>query len=379
METFLYKLELVRIEGQRRDLSKTKKEVVSILGLSERDKDRLLNSQTRLVKNSLDFSQAMQYQKALERSGIKCHIFRDVLNDYDMDHPKTISPADHLAVKVISTVSCAKCHSEQSEDAVKCGYCGFQIKKPVRTAKIKQPDTGHVTNQRADKRPAGPNGIKRKKESNRSRNPVDSRPVPRVSPLAEGESERAYIKKLFLKSRKIKTNMVKVAIMLGLTILLCAGFLYFCQLLWFMYQTTPVGHYYVTHYTQQAAVINRILDRNFLLFSTYISISALVACLITGAVTQFLFIQRYLFRSMGIIGKLILWVPPLTALVAYYLQVVYFQDSWPTVLVYSFIPTICLFVHCFDFIELLIPELSDVFRFLGDMKDKVIGLIHRGY
>ena len=368
MDKFLYKLELADFDLQEMDLIEKKKKIISSLNLNDQEKKRLLASHSKLIKNLIDYKSAVHYKNTLGRLGIKCNITRNILNDYDMKYPVAITHADHLALKAIKTVVCTKCNKEQPETR-ECTYCGFLIKEVVDKTKNHQPELKKSKPPRYDT-PQSPE-------------------IPNVSTFDQEEREkhthtgqghkRAFLKKLFRKSKRVGTNIQRIMIILGLTILLCAGLLYLCKLLWFMYQMTPVGSYYVMHYVEKAEIINRLLGRNFLIFSFRISVSALVICMLVGIISRLLYIHQYLYRSMGMIKKLLFWAVPLSMLVAYYLQTVFIHDTWSMIFIYASVPTLCIFSYCFDLVELVIPDLTDIFKFLITLKDKVVRSVKRGY
>jgi len=366
MDKFLYKLELAGLGLQRMDLREIKKKIISNLNLSDQEKRRLFASHSKLIKNLIDYQSAVHYKNRLDRLGINCNITRNIINAYDMKNPVTITHADHLALRAIKTVVCTKCSKEQPETR-ECTYCGFLIKKVVNKTKDQQPKLKESKPPLYDthQSPAIPNGstfdqVKLKKYTHPGQ-----------------EYKRAFLEKLFSKSKRVGTNIQRIMIILGLTILLCTGLLYLCQLLWFMYQTTPVGSYYVVYYVEKTEVINRLLGRNFLIFSFRISLSASVICMLVGIISRFLCIHQYLYRSRGMIGKLLFWVLPLSMLVAYYLQTVFVQDTWSMIFIYASVPTLCLFSCCFDLVELVIPELTDVIKFFIALKDKVVRSVKR--
>ncbi|MDY6792200.1 MAG: hypothetical protein SWH54_13140 [Thermodesulfobacteriota bacterium] len=361
MDKFLYKLELADFDLQGMDLIEKKKKIISSLNLNDQEKKRLLASHSKLIKNLIDYKTAIHYKNILDRLGIKCNITRNILNDYDMKNPVAITHADHMALNAIKTVFCTKCNKEQPETR-ECIYCGFLIKEGVD--KIKNQQT------------------KLKKSKPSQCNAHQSPAISNLSTFTREElkqyihpaqePKRAFFKKLFRKSKRIGTNIHRIIIILGLTILLCTILLYFCKLLWLMYQMTPVGSYYVVHYVEKTEPINRLLGRNFLIFSFRISVSALVICMLVGIISRFLYIHQYLYKSRGMIGKLLFWALPLSMLVAYYLQTVFIHDPWSMIFIYASVPTFCIFSYCFDFVELIIPELRDVFKFLIALKDKLV-------
>ena len=362
MDKFLYKLELADFDLQEMDLIEKKKKIISNLNLNNHEKKRLLASHSKLIKNLINYKSAVEYKNTLDRLGIKCNITKDILNDYDMKNPVAITAADQLALKAIKTVVCTKCSKEQPQTR-ECTYCGFLIKE------------NHQPKLKKSKPPLC--------------DTPQSPAIKNISTFSQEEREkythtdlvhkRTFLKKLFRKSKRVGTNIQRIMITLGLIILLCTGLLYLCKLLWFMYQTTPTGSYYVMHYVERAEVINRLLGRNFLIFSFHISISALVICMLVGIISRLLYIHQYLYRSMGMIKKLLFWAVPLSMLVAYYLHTVFIHDTWPMIFIYAFVPTLCIFSYCFDLVELVIPDLTDIFKFFIALKDKVVRSVKRDH
>ncbi|MBT8357391.1 MAG: hypothetical protein KJO61_06445, partial [Deltaproteobacteria bacterium] len=366
MDKFLYKLELADPGLQGMDLREIKKKIISSLNLSDQEKKRLLASHSKLIKNLIAYQSAVDYKKTLDRLGIKCNITRNIINSYDMKSPVTVTHADHLALQATKTVVCRKCSKEQPETR-ECTYCGFLIKEVVNEPKDQQSKL---------KKSKPPLGDTHQSPAISSGSTFDQEELKEYTHTVQ-EHKRAFLKKLFSKSQRVGANIQRIMIIWGLTILLCTGLLYLCQLLWFMYQTTPVGSYYVVHYVEKTEVINRLLDRNFLIFSFRVSLSALVICMLIGIISRFLYIHRYLYSYRGMIGKLLFWVLPLSMLVAYYLQTVLVHDTWSIIFIYASVPTLCLFSCCFDLVELVIPELTDVFKFFIALKDKVVRSLKR--
>lgn len=152
----------------------------------------------------------------------------------------------------------------------------------------------------------------------------------------------------------------EAAILLGVVYVLCAVMLHVASMMWYLYQETIVGQRFLVTFHEKAAALNAVMDLNFWLFARDLALTAFIICIGISAVCRFLHISRYLYLSQGFFSKLIFWGLPLSAVVAYQISGSYGFQNPETVFIISAVPTLCLFMSCFNYTEKLLPELGEV-------------------
>jgi glutaredoxin len=92
---------------------------VQTLGnFSEKYLDKIFSGQSILLKQDLDLATAQRYKRALDRTGLVCHIA--------LQQKETITA--QLPVNQIETVRCPKCGFDQPQEA-SCAACGIVFDK----------------------------------------------------------------------------------------------------------------------------------------------------------------------------------------------------------------------------------------------------------
>ncbi len=168
------------------------------------------------------------------------------------------------------------------------------------------------------------------------------------------------------------TSMAAEAAMLAITVWLFSTLLlYVAYVLWELYIHTLTGQKYVEYFPQRVDIINEIFDYEAYYLAGDATLSAFFICLSLGAIGRFFHINRYLYLSRGFMGKLLLWGPALTAVVAYDLYTDYGFSSWKGIAVVAAVPTYFLFFNCYDYTGRLLPELGDLIKIIKPYFQKI--------
>ncbi len=179
--------------------------------------------------------------------------------------------------------------------------------------------------------------------------------------------------------RKLTGIAVEAAVLLCVVWLFCTLMLYVSLVLWRLYAQTHMGQQYLQIFPQRAELINEIFGYQAYYLAGDATLTAFVICIGVGAVGRFLHINRCLFHSRGLIGKIFFWGLGLTGLVAYYLYMEYGFSSWEAIAVVAAVPTLCLFSNCYEYADRLLPELGDGVRlalpYVKKLKDNIIAAL----
>ncbi|HMA66579.1 MAG TPA: hypothetical protein VKO20_02060 [Desulfosalsimonadaceae bacterium] len=154
--------------------------------------------------------------------------------------------------------------------------------------------------------------------------------------------------------------------------------LFVADLFWHLYLETMMGREFCLSFPKRAEQIEQLLDKDLMVLSGRITLSAFFVSLAIAAVGRVTHINRHFYMSLGIIGKLAYWGLPVTAVTAYYIHKEYAvsQDFGLTLLMAA-IPTYCLFMSCFYYTEKLLPEAEDVLGFGYRLSKKVREVFHK--
>lgn len=177
--------------------------------------------------------------------------------------------------------------------------------------------------------------------------------------------------------RDLWETTFEAAILLGAVYVLCAVILHVAFMMWHLYQETIVGQRFLVTFHEKAAAINAVMDLNFWLFAGEIVLSAFIICIGVSAICRFLCISRYLYLSQGFFSKLIFWGLPLTALVAYQISGSHGFQNLETIFIIASVPTLCLFMSCFNYTEKLLPELGEVLSGISGLTKQIAVYIKR--
>ncbi|MDD5712222.1 MAG: hypothetical protein PHY31_05605 [Smithellaceae bacterium] len=90
-------------------------------------------------------------------------------------------------------------------------------------------------------------------------------------------------------------------------------------------------------------------------------VSAFLISLVVGTLLQLFYIARYVYFPRGGMFRLVVFGLPLTYVVALYLMPLIGTEDVNVALAVAFVPTILVFMRCFDLVKGLVPELGDIF------------------
>lgn len=179
--------------------------------------------------------------------------------------------------------------------------------------------------------------------------------------------------------RKLKEEVIGI-ILLWVVALVANFILYYgFNMLWVLYQETPVGRSWARRYHDVHRLIENLLSEGSPAFILEVTLTAFAVCMIVAAAAQFLHIARMLFHSRGIIGKLVLWVAPLILASAWRLNQSTGWDDMTLASAACALPVLILFNGCFNFTYELVPELGQALKTIGMAKDEVTGSYWQGF
>ena len=158
-------------------------------------------------------------------------------------------------------------------------------------------------------------------------------------------------------------------VLLAITIMVFIVILYVCKILWNLYLSTHMGQMFITLFPDEAASTSQLLQMDLVLLSIWITIYSSLISLGVGAIFRLIYLNGYLYKPFGFLGKTIACGLPLTALVAFYVQPLYNFPAWDTTFLLVLLPTLSVYSRCFDYAEKLLPELGDV-KIILDMVQK---------
>lgn len=164
--------------------------------------------------------------------------------------------------------------------------------------------------------------------------------------------------------RNVISEAVYSLLLFVFTVVAMGMILYLGKMMWFMYQSTPVGQQFILNYPERAAMVAEILADNPAYLSIELTLSAFLTCIFMGVVCQFLQLTRYFFIPYGAIKKIVFWALPLSGVVAWNLQSDYGYTDYKATYLLGLLPTLGVFSNCLEFTYRLVPEVSDVFATL---------------
>lgn len=175
---------------------------------------------------------------------------------------------------------------------------------------------------------------------------------------------------LFLYLRKCWSVVTDAAVLLAVTILLYMALLFILRIVWNLYLSTEIGLMFVAEFPEEAASTSQILQFNFITFSIGITLHSFVISLIVGSICRFFHLTGRLYEPFGLVGRTVVCVLPLTALVAFYVRPLYGLSTWDTTFIVVLLPTFMVYGRCFDYAKKLLPEFSDVKSLVGRVLQK---------
>lgn len=152
----------------------------------------------------------------------------------------------------------------------------------------------------------------------------------------------------------ITQNIIHLLFALLLNILL----LYLSKMMWHIYTSTPVGKRYTNAFVEMSQSIFYILDQNPAVLSIKLITTAFIICFTIGSISRVFHISRYFYESRGFFGKLIFWGFPLTFITATFVMPLYNINLSELAYMLSFLPTLFVFMGCFNLSIALFPEIG---------------------
>lgn len=137
------------------------------------------------------------------------------------------------------------------------------------------------------------------------------------------------------------------------------------NIFWSVYVATPVGQEYKKKFYEMYLYFENLLAGDLLLKPFEISFNALILLLAVSALLNFFHISRYLYYSRGLIGKLVIFVLPVTFGAAWIFtngNDLYSLKKGFTVYIF---PVSLLIFKCFDFSREFVPEIGELKRKLS--------------
>lgn len=160
--------------------------------------------------------------------------------------------------------------------------------------------------------------------------------------------------------RNVVSEAVYSLMLFAFTAVAMGLILYTGQMMWYMYQSTPIGQQFVLNYPKRASMVAEILADNIVYLSIELTLTAYLTCIFIGVVCQFLQLTRYFFIPYGAFKKIVYWALPLTGVVAWNLQDNYGYTDYKAAYLLALLPTLGVFSNCLEFTYRLVPEVSDV-------------------
>lgn len=160
--------------------------------------------------------------------------------------------------------------------------------------------------------------------------------------------------------RKFTNRSTNLLVLLGIVIGFYSVLLFFCKAAWYLYQHTQIGQQYNSLFSGYAQSISGLLNSNLFLLSLDITIISFVSCIAVCCVLQISHITRYFYLPRGFLGRIIFFGFPLTFIPALKIQDKYALQSIEMAYYLALIPTLCVFVYCFEYTIQLLPGIGEV-------------------
>lgn len=156
--------------------------------------------------------------------------------------------------------------------------------------------------------------------------------------------------------RQIPATLIEAGLLLAAVWAGCVALLYAGSMLWHLYLETPMGQQFLQLFPEKSSAVAEIMNGDMIGFATRLTLTAFVICVSVAAASRFFYIGRLLYDSMGMAGKLTAWGVPLTAAVTCAVYQTAGLTGWEVIAVFAAIPTYCLFMNCFRYTAMLVPE-----------------------
>lgn len=160
--------------------------------------------------------------------------------------------------------------------------------------------------------------------------------------------------------RRLRDAVSRLTLVVIIGFMLETALLYFFNGMWFVYTHTPVGRHYLTLADGAGESLQALFQSDLVMLGLRITLAALAVCLVAGAAGRLTLLQRYFFVPFGLLGRTIVWILPLTVLVARYLEAGDPVMVFPVAFGVALVPVAVLLKRTFILAGLLVPELSTV-------------------
>ncbi len=152
---------------------------------------------------------------------------------------------------------------------------------------------------------------------------------------------------------------LKAMLWAGVCFALNIGLLYFVQLLFGFYLKTPMGPDFIASNPKLMDAVAELSEMGFEQLSVSILLTAIFTCLGILAACKFFFLARYI-SPMGIIGRVIFCVLPISGVVAMLIPEYVPVGGWEMAYALSVFPTFAMFNICFTIADELLPEVDEL-------------------
>ena len=320
-----------------------------------------------IVKRSTDLATAKRLVRILRNTGAHCSVQKRILPPQPKGKPDTDSRRKMPATRpetLPQLIECPNCGCSQPR-AVECRACGivFSKAKPrLRPAPIDPPAAP------PREKPAKPSPIMQ----------AVRRFIHALTVLSARIQHPIRVEKLTSWARKVADRAIRCGLVFCIALILEIGLLALGKMLWFIYVHTPVGQYYLQKMPEEAQMYQSVIFADPLTLGWDITTTVLLVGLFLGCIAQFLHLIRYFYESQGIIGKLVLWFVPVTALSARLISQV---DPFPEfflAITLAALPTLCMLSSCLYLAQTVLPELGDfrtILNIILENKDKTWGYV----
>ncbi len=166
-------------------------------------------------------------------------------------------------------------------------------------------------------------------------------------------SQNRYIKRFYNRS-------INLLVLLSIVVCLFFGLLIICKGMWYLYQHTPVGQQYHRIFSNYSQSISDIFNSNLFLLSLDITLITFLSSLTICCIFQLLHITSFFYLPRGFMGRIIFFGFPFAYASALIIQNKYNLQSIEMACSLALIPTLCVFVYCFEYTIHLLPRASEI-------------------
>lgn len=137
---------------------------------------------------------------------------------------------------------------------------------------------------------------------------------------------------------------------------------YMGKMLWHLYLSTPTGEQFLSEFSVEARFFKAFFTQDSIGLANFIVFTCLQNCFVVAIISRFFHLQRALYESRGVVGKIVLWAGALTYISACQIRDTFTFEPMGVVFTIAFIPTVFLYGYCFQLGKELVPELGEVLR-----------------